>query len=265
MVSAETLPLTSPPTANSESTFDCSQLIGWRTTEEHRNAWRAWCNLVFGAELLGICAITTSSTLRVMLATLFVKMTIETWGQRTPTWVAPNTIVVFLMMYAVIVPSMCWMVLKCDTPEFTFAGRSEVALALYFIGTIYSLTYELHRFRFKALPENKGKLHTGQLASLSIHPNYCGDLITFSGFALGIGNSCALSLPTAMVWTFDYIVIPNSDKYLAKRYGAEFEAYSARTQVLIPFLPRPFLHVLSWLGLAMSVYYGMFCGDACRS
>ena len=50
------------------------------------------------------------------------------------------------------------------------------------------LGYELHRFAFKARPQNKGRLHTEQLASLSIHPNYFGDLFMFTGMALVIGN-----------------------------------------------------------------------------
>ena len=66
-----------------------------------------------------------------------------------------------------------------------------------------------------------------------------------------------------MIWTFDVLVIPNSDKYLAEKYSAAFDDYAATTAVLIPFLPRPALHVLAWAGLAACVYFGMQCPGAC--
>ena len=121
----------------------------------------------------------------------------------------------------------------------------------------------MHRFRWKGKEENSGRLHTVQLAALSVHPNYFGDLFAYTGLALVAGNRCALSMSPVMVWSFDYLTIPNLDKYLAERYGPEeFGAYAARTEVLVPFLPRAARHVLSWVGFAASVYLGGFCGSA---
>ena len=39
--------------------------------------------------------------------------------------------------------------------------------------------------------------------------------------------------------------------------------YAASTAVLVPFCPRVLLHVLAWLGLAASIYFGMQCPGVC--
>ena len=46
-----------------------------------------------------------------------------------------------------------------------FPHRETAGLALYLFGSSYSLGYEVHRFRWKARPENQGKLHTVGLAT----------------------------------------------------------------------------------------------------
>jgi hypothetical protein len=77
-----------------------------------------------------------------------------------------------------------------------------LGFVLFLFGSIYSLSYELQRFAWKARPENKGRLHTEYLASVSIHPNYFGDLFSFTGWNLIVSTYCALAASAGMLWTF---------------------------------------------------------------
>lgn len=134
-------------------------------------------------------------------------------------------------------------------------GRDLLGLALYLGGSCYSLAYEVGRFQWKAKPENKGKLHTVGLAAWCIHPNYFGDLFTYTGWGLACGTTCALSIPIMMIWTFVMFVVPNSDDYLAKRYPEQFPSYAAKTATLIPGLHSKVMsQILAWVGLGICIY-----------
>ncbi len=54
---------------------------------------------------------------------------------------------------------------SCRVVDVALPYREVFALALYCFGSGYSLSYELHRFWWKAQPENKGQLHTVGLAA----------------------------------------------------------------------------------------------------
>jgi len=210
-----------------------------------------------------------------MLSALAAKFTHLAWAQDTPTWVAPGGLGLFVIVYLLGLPSVLAMYgycqCECDvsaawlrlfgTSPFALPG---LGLALFAFGTAYSWAYEGSRFRFKARPENRGRLHTEGLASLCVHPNYFGDLFTYTGFALATGTSCALCVPAGMPALFVFLVIPNSDAYLATRYGKAFQEYAACTAKLIPGLfnervERAFSLVL----LAASVWLSFQCGPAC--
>ena len=158
-----------------------------------------------------------------------VKYLVETWGQETPTWICPGGIGGFIMIYVLIMPGIVYMDGYCTSnQDMHFPFRNEIAAVLFFGGSSFSLSYELGRFAWKKKDQNKGKLHTVGLAKYCIHPNYLGDLFTFTGWGLACGTTCALSAPIWMLWSFGMIVCPNSDAYLAQRYSSEFPAFPAR-------------------------------------
>lgn len=195
-----------------------------------------------------------------------VKALVEVWGQETATWICPASLFMLFVVYVLIVPTVAYMYGYCTmSSDIHFPFRDEVGLALYLGGSLFSLSYEIGRFRWKAKPENKGKLHTVGLASWCIHPNYFGDLFAYTGWGLAAGTSCAVSLPVVMITTFVFLVIPNSDAYLAKRYPSEFPAYAARTATLIPGLHSQVLSkALAWLCLLISVYCWVYtCPGPC--
>ena len=249
---------------------DFRQWIQWRSpggSSGNRLPWQALCSVLLIAEMVPyFMLIKQSWVLCVMGGFFLIKAMVEVWGQQTPTWIVPGTWCLLLAVYILIVPGVAYMYGYCTmTSDIHFKGRDIVALLLYFGGSLFSLAYEVGRFRWKAQPENKGKLHTVGLAAWCIHPNYFGDLFTYTGWALGAGTTCAVSIPILMIWTFVIFVVPNSDNYLAERYPQEFPAYAEKTATLIPGLRSLWAsQILGWLCLATSVYLWIFaCPGPC--
>jgi protein-S-isoprenylcysteine O-methyltransferase Ste14 len=247
---------------------NCGAWVGWRGSSlENRTAWKAVCSAL-------LCAYTgwyftmvgDSAALIVIGAVWAAKLLVEIWGQHTPTWACPGTAKLFVAVYVLGLPCFVYLFGGCrggpnkvDVPH-----REAVALLLYLFGSGYSLWYEVHRFRWKARPETKGRLHTIGLAQFCIHPNYFGDLFTYTGWGLAAGTRCALSVTPASFWYLILFVVPNSDAYLAERYATEWPAYAARTATLIPFLRnKTAMSALAWLGLVVSIYLQLDCTAAC--
>lgn len=265
--------------------------MGWRAEGTNRLAWKAVCAVVLTTYVsFGVRWILQAGqaknigppslyALVIMMVLTYCKLQVEIWGQDTPTWVCPGTVLMFCVIFGLILPGLgladAYCLTERDLPEFVeysigpeaaaYYGLPAVGVLFFAFGSGLSLSYEVLRFRWKARPENKGRLHTVGLASLCIHPNYLGDLFTYTGMALASGTSCALSIPVGMVGSLILIVVPNSDAYLAKRYPDEFPAYAARVGTLIPGVTgggRGSL-LLGVLSLGVSVWLSGQCSEAC--
>lgn len=250
--------------------MDCGKWVSWRSGDQNRAVYKAACSFLFIANV-GIYmyyvwqGAQDPIVLWIMGVVFVVKGLIEVWGQNTPTWICPGTLLLLTVVYMLGLPGIMYMLGHCtNNPDIDFPHRDVVALILNVFGSIYSLSYEMGRFWWKAKPENKGKLHTIGLARFCIHPNYFGDLFTYSGWALATGTSCNLSTPLLMIWMFAYFVMPNSDAYLAQRYPTEFPAYAEKTATLIPFFNSSIgLKIIGWLGFVASMWAGNECTAAC--
>ena len=111
-----------------------------------------------------------------------------------------------------------------------------LGVGLYLLGSFFNTGGELLRDIWKKHPENKGRLYTGGLFRYSMHVNYCGDTLLFSGFALITGSAYAFVIPLLMASMFVFINIPMLDTYLASRYGEQFTDYARKTKKFIPFI-----------------------------
>lgn len=108
---------------------------------------------------------------------------------------------------------------------------------LFFVlGSLINTSSELLRKPFKDNPANKGKLYTGGLFKYSMHINYFGDILWVLGFALVTMNPWSLIIPMLLIALFVFSYIPNADRYLANKYGKQFEDYQKSTKKLIPFI-----------------------------
>jgi len=108
---------------------------------------------------------------------------------------------------------------------------------LLFLGGSWINTYsEYTRHIWKKNDINKGKLYTGGLFKYSMHINYFGDIVLFSGLALITQSFSLLIIPLVMALNFVFFIIPRLDKYLAKKYGEEFKEYAGKTKKFIPMV-----------------------------
>ncbi|CAE7602816.1 unnamed protein product [Symbiodinium natans] len=254
-------PLEQPLAGTSAETCCCGldrdlrKWIQWRsptgnTSSADRLPWQAGCSVLLLLEMASYFYFVLESPVLLLIGSIFVvKALVEIWGQQTPTWLCPGTFCMLFVIYVLIVPTVAYMYGYCTmASDIQFAGRDWLGLVLYLGGSSYSLFYE-------AQPENKGKLHTVGPAAWCMHPNYFGDLFTYTGWGLACGTSCALSIPIMMIFTFVIIVVPNSDRYLAQRYPEEFPAYAAKTATLIPGLHSELASkILAWACLVVCVY-----------
>ncbi|MCK4940752.1 DUF1295 domain-containing protein [candidate division WOR-3 bacterium] len=111
-----------------------------------------------------------------------------------------------------------------------------IGIALYLCGSFLHSCSEYQRFKWKQRAENKGHLFTGGLFKYSMHMNYFGDVLLFSGLALITRVLLTLVIPVFMALNFIVLLIPSLDAYLARKYPTEFKTYASNTKRFIPFV-----------------------------
>ncbi len=107
---------------------------------------------------------------------------------------------------------------------------------LFIFGSWMNTWAEYERHVWKQRPENQGRLYTGGLFRYSRHPNYLGDLISFSGLCLLSGRWLTGVIPLIMFAGFVFSNIPMLDSHLRHHYGSAFDEYASQTRKLIPFV-----------------------------
>jgi protein-S-isoprenylcysteine O-methyltransferase Ste14 len=117
-----------------------------------------------------------------------------------------------------------------------FEVVAGVGAILFVLGSWMNSYAEYARNVWKRQPENRGRLYTLGLFRYSRHPNYLGDLISFSGLCLVAGRWITIVIPSIMLAGFVFANIPMLDSHLHDHYGAAFDEYAARTSKLIPFV-----------------------------
>jgi len=136
-----------------------------------------------------------------------------------------------------------WLFIIYFTFSFTGGTNSRQAgapvylgVVIYLLGSFINTGSEYLRYRWKKIPEHKGKLYTGGFFKLSRHINYFGDVILFIGFALFTGNVYTFIIPAAMIGLFVVVNIPMLDNYLHEKYNGEYEEYSKHTKKFVPYI-----------------------------
>ena len=118
---------------------------------------------------------------------------------------------------------------------------------IWLVGIGLEATADAQKSRFRADPANKGRfIHSG-LWSWSRHPNYFGEIVLWIGVAV-------VAAPVLHGWQWVTLIsplfvvllltrvsgVPLLEKSADERWGgqADYEAYKARTAVLVPRPPR---------------------------
>ncbi len=107
---------------------------------------------------------------------------------------------------------------------------------LFVLGSWMNSYAEFQRHAWKLRLENRGKLYTAGLFRYSRHPNYLGDVLSFSGVCLFTGRWFTGIVPALMLCGFVFVNIPVLDAHLRDHYGSAFDEYARRTRKLAPFI-----------------------------
>ncbi len=107
---------------------------------------------------------------------------------------------------------------------------------LFLLGSWTNTYSEYQRNVWKQCPDHGGKLYTGGLFRHIRHPNYFGDLLSFSGLCLLAGRWITVIIPVLMLCGFVFVNVPVLDAHLREHYGAEFDEWARRTRKMIPFV-----------------------------
>ena len=111
-----------------------------------------------------------------------------------------------------------------------------IGIVLYLCGSFLHSTSEYQRYIWKQRAGNQGHLYTEGLFRYSMHMNYFGDVLIFTGLALITRVPLMLIIPLCMALNFIIFLIPSLDTYLAGKYGTEFTTYALKTKKFIPFI-----------------------------
>lgn len=122
------------------------------------------------------------------------------------------------------------------TNQAPFAAAAITGAVFFVLGSWMNSYAEHQRHVFKQRPENYGQLYTGGLFRLVRHPNYFGDLVSFTGLCLMAGRWYTAIIPVLMFFGFVLVNVPALDQHLARHYGSAFEVYARKTRKLIPFV-----------------------------
>jgi steroid 5-alpha reductase family enzyme len=120
-----------------------------------------------------------------------------------------------------------------------------VGFLIWVFGFSIEVVADLQKSRFRANPENKGKFIQTGLWARSRHPNYFGEIMLWIGVAV-------IALPVLQGWQWIALIspvfvailltrvsgVPMLEKRADEKWGGQedYEAYKARTPVLIPRL-----------------------------
>ena len=160
----------------------------------------------------------------------FLRLQITVWVFQKRTWTWLETITISIVM-----PFALYFFAKVGGNNHQDIGSVEViGILLYLAGSYINTHAEYARYVWKLKAENNGRLYTQGLFSLSMHINYFGDVVLFTGFAMITHRLSVFIIPLIMTINFVFNIIPSLDRYLEKKYGDEFRAYSGKTKKLIP-------------------------------
>lgn len=123
---------------------------------------------------------------------------------------------------------------------------AAIGSLIWALGFATEVTADIQKSRFRADPKNKGKFIRTGLWAWSRHPNYFGEIMLWIGVAI-------IAVPVLRGWQWLTLIspvfvallitrisgVPPLEKQADERWGGQedYEAYKARTPVLIPRPP----------------------------
>jgi len=162
----------------------------------------------------------------------FVRLQVTVWVFQKRKWTWLETITITVLMSFVF-----YAFANVGGNNKQGVGSVEViGILLYLSGSYINTHSEYYRHVWKLKEENRGRLYTEGLFSLSMHINYFGDIVLFTGLAMVTYSLSMLVIPLIMAVNFVFNIIPSLDRYLEKKYKDEFRDYSKKTKKFIPLI-----------------------------
>ena len=162
----------------------------------------------------------------------FVRLQVTVWVFQKRKWTWLETITITVLMSFVL-----YAFAKVGGNNKQVVGVVEViGILLYLSGSYINTHSEYSRHVWKLKEENRGRLYTEGLFSFSMHINYFGDIVLFTGLAMVTHSLSMLVIPLIMAVNFVFNIIPSLDRYLEKKYKDEFRDYSKKTKKFIPLI-----------------------------
>ena len=162
----------------------------------------------------------------------FVRLQITVWIFQKRKWTWLETVTITVLMSVVL-----YAFAKAGGNNKQLVDSVEViGILLFLSGSYINTQSEYSRHVWKLKTENKGRLYTKGLFSLSMHINYFGDIVLFTGIAMVTHSLGMLIIPLIMALNFVFNIIPALDRYLENKYKEEFTDYSKRTKKFIPLI-----------------------------
>jgi len=122
-----------------------------------------------------------------------------------------------------------------DGPRFAFPGQLAVAIACGALGTGFMLAGVLSFRRARTSvnpldPSVATSLVTTGIYRLTRNPMYLGMALVLTGLIVALGHAVSfLLVPAFMLWLTRFQIVPE-ERFLAVRFGPEWQALCARTR-----------------------------------
>lgn len=115
------------------------------------------------------------------------------------------------------------------------------AILLWIIGFVFEAGGDFQLTKFKANPNNKGKLLTTGLWKYTRHPNYFGDATVWWAFGLfSVAVNCFIPLLSSILMT--YLIVKISGVSLLERnlknVKPNYQNYIQKTNAFFPWFPK---------------------------
>jgi len=200
------------------------------------STWLMFADLAYSDTWLKSYLISGDLFRRVLLALCliiyFLRLQVTVWVFQKRKWIWTETIII-----SIVVPLALYSFAHVGGNNHQPFGFVEtVGWLAYILGSYINTSSEYRRHVWKLKKENKGRLYTDGLFRYSMHINYFGDIVLFTGFAMITHSLSMLVIPLIMAVNFVFNIIPSLDGYLEKKYGDEFKDYSRKTKKLIPWI-----------------------------
>ncbi len=167
------------------------------------------------------------------------------WGNKAPKLQAYLKVYLLQAFFHLIIAIT--LIIAINNPLSELSTLSLIGLGvgsfLFLVGWLFETLGDTQLRQFKKDPQNKGKIMTRGVWSLTRHPNYFGEVVVWWSLwfiTLSITGTIGwvgLISPLVITWLLLYV---SGIPLLEKKYrdNPEFEAYKARTNAFFPGFPK---------------------------